>query len=49
MYGGNPALALFERAMTALPTAPSYHEALRSVTLFDGLRTVAAHIGYSLT
>lgn len=49
MLAGEPSLVLYERAADALPARPTYHEALQSVRLIDGLRNTAARIGYDLT
>lgn len=45
---GGTAVALYERALTALPDVRVLQVALASLRLFDSLRTVAHDLGYDL-
>ncbi len=48
MHGGNPALVLFERAETALPTAPELDVPLSHPGLLPDLVRAAGSLGYLL-
>jgi hypothetical protein len=48
MHGNRPAVALYERATTALPPMPAFHRALRDPGLLPMLRHVAGDLGYGL-
>lgn len=48
MYGSRPAVALYERARSALPSRPSFHTALASPAILTVLDAAAAQIGYTL-
>lgn len=48
MYGSMPAVALYERARSAIPVRPSFHMALASPAIFDALDDAAARLGYTL-
>ncbi len=41
-----PAVALYERAISAVPTAPAFHRPLSDPTLLTLLRNVARDLGY---
>lgn len=43
-----PCVALYERAKHALPSAPSFHEALDSPKLAGGLLRLAKRLGYTV-
>lgn len=49
MHGNRPTLALYERALTALPRAPIFHRPLGDPALLSVLRHVAWDLGYGLT
>ena len=46
MAANRPALALYERAVPAIPSAPAFHRPLSDPTLLTLLRNVARDIGY---
>ncbi len=46
MATNRPALALYERAVSALPIAPAFHRPLSDPTLLTLLRNVARDLGY---
>lgn len=48
MNGHAPALALYERAASALPSAPRFNRALADDALLEVLQHAAAHLGYGL-
>ncbi|HSF39435.1 MAG TPA: RES family NAD+ phosphorylase [Thermoanaerobaculia bacterium] len=48
MYGNRPAVALYERALAALPSVPAFHRPLADPTLLSVLKHVALNIGYGL-
>lgn len=48
MYGNRPALALYERTVTAMPPFPSFHRSLSDPALLNVLRRVAGDTGYDL-
>jgi hypothetical protein len=48
MHGNRPALALYERAQSAMPAAPVFHRALSDPALVPRLNAVAATLGYGL-
>lgn len=48
MYRNAPAVALFERAESAIPTRPTFHHPLSDLELDTALRNVAADIGHLL-
>jgi hypothetical protein len=48
MHGNRPSVALYERALTALPPVPIFHRPLVDPALLPVLRRVAAQIGYGL-
>jgi hypothetical protein len=48
MHASQPSVALYERARTALPTAPSFHRALADPALLARLNAAATDIGYGL-
>ena len=48
MAANRPALALYERAVSALPAAPAFHRPLSDPTLLTLLRNVARDLGYVL-
>lgn len=43
-----PALALYERSLTAVPATVRFHRALADPTMLDDLRDAAARFGYAL-
>jgi len=47
-YGNQPAVALFGRAMPAMPKSPEMLQPLNDIALFPFLQKTAAHIGYTL-
>lgn len=49
MNANRPAIALYERALTALPRAPVFHRPLRDPALLSVLRHVAQDLGYGLS
>lgn len=49
MYANRPAVALYERAQAALPSAPLFHAALTHPALFGMLRDVAVELGYDMS
>jgi hypothetical protein len=48
MHGNRPAVALYERAATALPRAPSFHRPLLDPALLPVLERAAHELGYGL-
>ncbi len=48
MYANAPAVALHERAASAIPAAPTFHRALNDPALVTALENVASQIGYGL-
>ena len=48
MHANQPAVALFERAQHALPSAPAFHRALADPGLFLRINAAAAALGYQL-
>ncbi len=48
MAANRPALALYDRAQSALPGAPAFHRPLSDPSLLTLLRNVAADLGYVL-
>jgi hypothetical protein len=48
MAANVPCVALFERALGALPAAPAFHHALADATLEAFLVRTAAELGYRL-
>jgi hypothetical protein len=48
MHANQPAVALFERARNALPSAPAFHRALADPGLLLRLNAAAALLGYQL-
>jgi hypothetical protein len=48
MHANRPALALYERAQTALPAAPVFHRALSDPALVPRLNAAATALGYRL-
>lgn len=48
MHRNLPAVALYERAITALPVAPSFHRALADPTLLAVMQNAAQELGYRL-
>lgn len=46
MAGGEPAVALYERAESAVPGTPDFHRALADPVLLTPLENIAARIGY---
>jgi hypothetical protein len=48
MHANKPCVALYERAQTATPAAPSFHRALSDPSLLGRLNTAATRIGYGL-
>lgn len=49
MYGNSPSVALYERALPALPPSPVFHRPLSDPALLPVLKRVALEIGYGLT
>jgi len=43
-----PAVALYERALTALPATPTFHRALDDPALLGTLKSAASRFGYGL-
>lgn len=48
MAANRPALALYERAVSAMPSAPAFHRPLSDPALLTLLRNVARDLGYLL-
>ncbi len=48
MAASRPALALYERAGSAIPTAPAFHRPLSDPTLLTLLRNAARDLGYAV-
>lgn len=48
MGGNAPAVALFERARSAMPASPTFNRPLDDPALLNGLRNAAADFGYGL-
>jgi hypothetical protein len=48
MGGNSPAIALYERAVDALPPSPSFHRALSDPALAAPLQDTAEKIGYQV-
>lgn len=48
MHGNSPAVALYERALPALPPVPIFHRPLRDPALLPVLKKVARELGYGL-
>jgi hypothetical protein len=48
MHANKPCVALYERAQTAMPAAPSFHRALSDPSLLRRLNMAATTIGYGL-
>ena len=48
MHANQPAMALFERARSAIPPAPAFHRALSDPGLLLRLDAAAAQLGYQL-
>jgi hypothetical protein len=48
MHANQPAAALYERALPALPAHPSFHRALADPTLLGALQNAALRLGYRL-
>ena len=48
MYKNKPAVALYERARTAIPSAPIFHRALADPSLLTPLQNIAHDLGYRL-
>ena len=48
MHANLPSVALYERARTALPSAPAFHRALSDPALLLRLNAAATRIGYRL-
>lgn len=48
MAANRPALALYERALSAMPSAPAFHRPLSDPALLTLLRNVARDLGYLL-
>lgn len=48
MYAFAPAVALFERALDAIPSRPVFHRELKDVVLSNVLNATAKKIGYGL-
>jgi len=48
MNANRPAFALYERAQSALPSAPSFHRALSDPALVHRLNAAATRLGYGL-
>ncbi len=48
MHANSPAVAFYERAATALSTAPTFHRPLGDPTLLIGLENAAVELGYAL-
>lgn len=49
MHANRPAIALYERALTALPRAPVFHRPLADPALLSVLRHAARELGYGLS
>lgn len=48
MNANLPAVALYERAESALPASPEFHRPLADPALLAVLRNTARHLGYGL-
>ncbi|HEV7517688.1 MAG TPA: RES family NAD+ phosphorylase [Thermoanaerobaculia bacterium] len=48
MHAHRPAVALYERALAALPPTPVFHRPLSDPALLSDLERVARHLGYRL-
>lgn len=48
LYANKPAVALYERARTAIPATPLFHRALADLALFGRLDRAATVIDYTL-
>ena len=48
MYGGEPAIALFERGLRAIPRQPNFHRELRDPVMTSVLASTAQQIDYVL-
>jgi hypothetical protein len=48
MYGNRPSVALYERAVLALPAVPIFHRPLLDPALLPILSQVAKDLGYGL-
>ncbi len=48
MHANQPAVALYERALEALPATPVFHRPLRDPALLSDLERAARHLGYRL-
>ena len=46
MYANHPALALYERAATALPALPVFHRALADRAMTPFVANAALEVGY---
>jgi hypothetical protein len=49
MYRNAPAVALYERAASAMPTRPFFHRPVADPLLLPALADAAAEIGYTLS
>ncbi len=48
MHGNRPAVALYERALGAIPAQPSFHRPLADPALLGPLKRIAQDLGYGL-
>lgn len=48
MAANRPCFALYERAISAMPSAPAFHRSLSDPTMLTLLRNVARDLGYIL-
>lgn len=48
MHGNKPAVALYERAISAMPAHPTFHRALADAAIYPALSNAAASVGYLL-
>jgi hypothetical protein len=48
MHANRPTIALYERARTSLPVAPSFHRALDDAALLPRLSAAATRLGYGI-
>ncbi len=48
MHSNQPCVTLFERALDAVPSKPTFHRPLAHPALTDRLRTAAAQLGYRI-
>jgi len=48
MHANQPAVALYERAVTSIPVSPLFHRALADPLLLLALKNAAADLGYGL-